>query len=350
MATPLPLHFLIPGDLSTRTGGYEYDRRIVAGLRRLGQDVHLHALDGSFPFPSAAALAQADATLAGLPNGSLVLIDGLALGAMPDEVHRHAARLRLVALVHHPLGLETGLDEATAARLLASERHALSAVRGVVVTSRRTMTAVEALGVPAERISVVEPGTDAAALARGSTTSSVALLCVASLSPRKGHAVLFAALAPLRHLAWHLTCVGSTEREAEYVGELRRQIAELDLQDRIELAGEADAARIGAFYDRSDLFVLPTFYEGYGMVIAEALAHGLPVISTPTGAIAELVTPDCGILVPAGDVDGWRTALSRMFDPGERARLAAGAARRRGDLQTWEASSQRMAAALNQHG
>ncbi len=344
------LAFLVPGDLNTRTGGYEYDRRMVEGLRRLDWHVTTQALDGSFPQPAPPALARADAALAAIADGDLVLIDGLALGAMPEQIAAHAGRLRIVALVHHPLALETGLDPALAARLRDSERRALAPVRRVVVTSRQTLAALGEYGVPPDRIAVVEPGTDPAPVARGSGGDILRLVCVASMSPRKGHEVLFRALGALRHRAWHLVCVGSTERDPDTLQRLRKILREQQIEGRVDMVGEADARATADCYDRSDLFVLPTMYEGYGMVVAEALARGLPVISTPTGAIADLVGGEAGVLVAPGDVDGWIQALTQVFDPELRNRLAAGARRRRDRLNTWEDAARQMAEALDVHG
>lgn len=344
------LTFVIPGDLETRTGGYVYDRRVRDGLLRLGWSVDVRSLEGGFPQPTAAAQARADAALAAIPDGTRVLIDGLALGGLPLEAARHAERLRLMGLVHHPLALETGIDRDTAARLHVSERRALAAVRHVIVTSTRTVSALADLNVPPNRVTVVEPGTDVAPIAKGSQTGEVCLVCVASLSPRKGHAVLFRALGKLRAYRFHLDCVGSAERDPETGAALRQVLREEQLEDRVSLVGEADAGEVAAYYDRSDVFVLPTLYEGYGMVVAEALARGLPIISTPTGAIADLVTDDVGMLVPPGDVDGWSDALRRVFDPEARARLAAGARAKRARLRSWEAAAVEMAEALVRHG
>jgi glycosyltransferase involved in cell wall biosynthesis len=341
---------LIPGDLDARTGGYEYDRRIAEGLRARGWDVAVRGLDPSFPRPTPEALVQSDMTLSAIADGAAVLVDGLALGAMPDQIEKHAGRLRLVALVHHPLALETGLDAATAGRLRESERRALASVNRVVVTSHRTAAALADYDVPRDHIVVVEPGTDSAPLAAGSGGGPVSLLCVAALLPRKGHEVLFRALGRLRDKDWRLVCVGSTEREPEMTRRLRMAIEEQGIADRVELAGEADATQMRRFYDRTDVFVLPTLYEGFGMAVAEALARGVPVISTPTGAIGDLVGDQAGILVPAGDVDGWARALEQMFDPVVRARFGAGARARRRTLSTWEVAADLMAEALDVDG
>jgi glycosyltransferase involved in cell wall biosynthesis len=341
------LHFVIPGDLQTPTGGYGYDRRIIAGLRALGWQVTVHRLDAGFPRPCAAALAQAGRELAGLPDQALVLIDGLALGAMPQLAHAHAARLRLLALVHHPLAAESGLAPDVALELARSERLALGAVREVIVTSVATRQALLAAGVSPQRVSVVEPGTDPAPLARRVRGACLKLLCVATLTPRKGHDVLFDALAALTHLRWHLTCVGSLTRDPDTVARLAAQLQRLGLGARVTFAAQLTAAELSRTYADADLFVLPTRFEGYGMVVAEALAHGLPVVSSRAGAIAELVGAGAGLLVAPGDVQRLRTALSRVLtEPGLLDALAAGAAAVRGSLPDWQQASERMSRLL----
>ncbi len=342
------VEFVVPGHLDTLTGGYGYDRRMMAGLRERGWSVTVHALHESFPTPDAAAREQAAGVLATIPDDALALVDGLALGALPDEVAPHAGRLRVVALVHHPLAAETGLTATLAAHLEHSERRALQHVRHVIVTSPATAKMLNEYGVASDRVTVITPGTDPAPIARGSRGTDVALLCVASLIPRKGHEVLFRALAAIASSHWHLTCVGSVERDPPVVERLRAQLAASGLDGRVSFAGEMNAPALDRFYDAADLFVLPTLYEGYGMVVAEALARGLPVVATRTGAIGDLVHPGAGVVVPPGNADLLADALSRvMSDAAYRERLAAGAREVRTRLPTWEQSCDRMADALS---
>jgi len=343
------LHFLIPGDLESRTGGYEYDRRVIAGLRARGWTVAVHGLDASFPRPTPAALGRAAETLASLPAGATVLVDGLALGAMPGPVAGHAHRLDLLALVHHPLALETGLEPSLAERLRESERRALALVRHVIVTSARTAATLSDYEVPADRITVAVPGTDRGPIAAGSADGTVRLVCVATITPRKGHDVLIQALAPLAHGPWRLTCVGSTSLDPGTSAGMRALVQSLGLGSQVELVGEADAPRTARYYQESDVFVLATWYEGYGMAVAEAIAAGLPVVSTPTGAIPELVGPEAGIMVPAGDVAGWTAALTRVLVAPERQRLTEGARRRRAGLPGWDDTAQVVERALVDH-
>lgn len=340
-------YLLLPGDWHTPTGGFRYDRRIAAGLRERGWQIEVLALDASFPFPTADALAQAERAVAALPDGTLVIADGLAFGAMPEIAQRQARRLRWVALVHHPLYLETGLGDAQREALFASERRTLAAARRVVVTSAATAGHLAAFGVLPDRIAVVEPGCDPAPQAPGSGEAGVNLLCVATLTPRKGHALLLDALAALRDRAWTLHCVGSLSRDAATAAQVREAIDTLGLRGRVHLHGELDDAELARRYDAADAFVLASHFEGYGMVFAEALAHGLPVIGTRTGAAAQLVPPEAGVLVPPGDAAALRAALAALIDdPRHRATLACGARAAREGLPSWPDACERFAAVL----
>jgi len=345
------LDFVIPGALETRTGGYVYDRRMVQGLRTLGWAVNVHELDPGFPHPSADALDEAGRVFERIPSGRPVVIDGLALGGMAALAERFASRLRLIALIHHPLALETGLEPATAERLRRCERRGLAAACRVITTSSRTALALAEHGTSPEHISVVCPGTDPAPLARGTGDHRANLLCVATLTPRKDHALLFSALAVLRDRAWRLNCVGSTVRAPGTADSLRCQIDASGLRDRILLAGEVSDTALSTFYEEADVFVLASQYEGYGMVLSEALARGLPIVATRAGAIPETVPADAGLLVPAGDRGALTAALGRIMDDHRlRARLAQGARRARRRLPSWPESVEQFAAAVGNAG
>jgi glycosyltransferase involved in cell wall biosynthesis len=324
---------------------------MVSGLRCCGWSIEVRELDPAFPRPTAEALHHADRVFCEIANGATIIVDGLALGALPAQAERHAARLRIVALVHHPLAAETGVTPEVAAELEASERRALASARAVVVTSQATAAAIIGYGVEPDRLVVVRPGTDAAPKARGSQGARLHMLCVATLIPRKGHDVLVRALEALRDRNWHLTCAGSLDRHPPTVARIRRLLGERDLDGRVVLAGELDAAGVSDQYDRADLFVLPTRYEGYGMAVAEAIARGLPVVASATGAIPELLADGGGLLVPPGDPAALANALSRMIDdPDARARFAAAASCTRDRLPSWASSVGRMADCLTAVG
>jgi glycosyltransferase involved in cell wall biosynthesis len=340
--------FAVPGSLETPTGGYAYDRRIIAELERLGWQIELVDVGGGFPWPTDATLAAARMRLLQVPAGQPIVVDGLALGALPEVASELASRNPLLALVHHPLALEWGLSAEQADVLRRSERAALAAVRGVVVTSAATARIVASdYGVPAERITVARPGNDPAPRARGSRNDPPHLLSVGAVVPRKGFDVLVAALATLTGLPWRLTIAGDLTRDPTAAAKLHSDIARHGLADRIATLGAVSSEQLGTLYDSTDLFVLASYFEGYGMAYAEALAHGLPVIGTKAGAIPETVPDEAGLLVAAGDVAALAEALHRaLADAGLRSRLSEAALAAARHLPTWRQSGAIFANAL----
>lgn len=336
--------FAIPGDPDTPTGGYAYARRMTEELGSLGWRVQPLALPAAYPHPDAPDEAAAEQAFAALPDCALVLVDGLAFGAMPSITHRHAWRLRLVALLHHPLGLETGLSAARAQALLASERSALETARCVVTTSQTTARCLrELFGLAADKIVVVEPGTDPGPKANGDSDPP-RLIAVGSLTHRKGHDVLIDALVRLAHRPWWCRIVGAMP-EPDTARALAAQIAAHGLEGRIEITGPV--ANVRAEMARADLFVLASRYEGYGMAYAEAMAQGLAVVGCRVGAVAALVPESAGVLVPPDDVPALAAALAPLLaGPDRRRALAAGALKRARALPSWQASAARLAEAL----
>jgi glycosyltransferase involved in cell wall biosynthesis len=319
--------FAVPGDLATPTGGYAYDRRMIAELERLGWQVDVVNVGEGFPRPTRATLDEALRKLSGLTDGQAIVIDGLAYGAMPDEARALSKHRALIALVHHPLALETGLSAIESAQLHATERAALAVARRTITTSVTTADLLERdYGVARAAITVAPPGTDRTARRQRNKDATVHLLAVGAVVPRKGYDVLVTALAALRDLPWRLTIVGALDRDPETAAELRASIARLDLASQVHVAGAVTAERLTELYGEADVFVLASRFEGYGMVFAEAMAHGLPVVGTTAGAIAETVANGAGLLVPPDDPNALAGALRRLIsDPGERSRLAAAA-------------------------
>jgi glycosyltransferase involved in cell wall biosynthesis len=308
--------FAIPGDIGTPTGGYAYDRHVLEALPRCGVEIARLPLPGGFPFPGAAEIAETARLLAAVPADRVLLIDGLALGALPGPCLAPVAA-PIVAMHHHPLGLETGLDAETGRRLLDSERAALRYARHIIVTSQTTADTLSELGfAPPPPVTVALPGTEAAPRANGSGGGRVEILSVGSVVPRKGHDLLIEALAGLIHLEWHCTIAGSLDRDSDFARSLIGRIAEAGLGHRISLTGVLASEDLQALYGRADIFALPSRYEGYGMAFAGALARGLPVIGARAGAVPGTVPADAGILVPPDDVPALREALAALLtDP-----------------------------------
>jgi glycosyltransferase involved in cell wall biosynthesis len=334
--------FAIPGRLETPTGGYVYDRRIVRELRAGGWRARTLRLGKGFPYPSAETRARAHAALAALPHDMPVVIDGLAFGALPETAAQLGASRRLIALVHHPLALETGLAKGVAEALRTSELRALSFARSVVVTSAYTKRLIASdYGVAADRVSIVQPGSDRAARATGSGEACLNLLAVGAISARKGYDILLAALAPLIDLPWRLIIVGDRTRDIATAARVAEDIARLGLADRVTLAGVISERRLAALYLRADLFALASRFEGFGMAYAEAIARGLPIVGTSGGAIAETVPADACLLAPPGDVAAFSNLLRRLMeDPAERHRRADAAWAAAAKPPTWRQSAE----------
>lgn len=339
------LTLIVVGDPGQRTGGYLYDAHITHALREDGWQVDVVGLEGRFPDADTTASEALNAALAAQPDGSRVVIDGLAMGALPRVVARHRARLDITALVHHPLGDELGMTAAKQTQFHQSEMAALSAVARIIVTSRFTRRRLEILaaemGVKLAPINVVEPGVALAPLSEPTRDGPMNLLCVATVTPRKGQDILATALGPLSQLDWQCHCYGSHARDPEFVKRVAMLIGEHGLTASLHLHGECGSAELEAAYQRADVLVLPSWYEGYGMVVTEALARGLPVITTTGGALNDTLPDAAGLKVPPGDSEALTATLSRfMTDPALRTNLRQGAKAARESLNDWQAAGE----------
>jgi glycosyltransferase involved in cell wall biosynthesis len=327
---------IVPGRLTTRTGGSIYDCRLKEALEAEGWSVAVRELAGDFPTPDVAAIEGAARVLAALPDRHVVVIDGLAGSALPDALERESVRLRIVVIVHLPVAADVGLDPATAMNLRRLERRAFHAAARVVVTGTATRDLLAGYELAAERVVTVEPGTDAAPLARGGQDHLVHLFAVGTVNHGKGYDLLLQGLARVPRRNWRLTCAGSTTRYPAAAAQILALSRALGLEQDVVFAGELDADAVARGYDRADVFVLATRQETFGMAVAEALARGLPVVSTTTGAVPSLVGSDAGVLVPPGDVEALSEALTRVTGDAElRRRLAEGAGRVRARLPSW---------------
>ncbi|MFM2042507.1 MAG: hypothetical protein RLY86_1083 [Pseudomonadota bacterium] len=340
-----PVHILSPGPIGQITGGFIFLNRIAQGLRDRGEQVMVHELRGHHPFADEETRLEADGVISRIPDGAVVLVDGLAIPATAHGLWLDRHRLRVAALVHHPLHTETGLDPVRAAALHRIEAGALAGMRRVLVPSRATAEGVRALGVPQSRIAVTPPGTVKGQAAEPETPPH--LLCLATLTPRKGQTTLVAALARLAHRPWTATLAGSLLRDADYAGRVRAAVDAHGLSHRIALPGEVTAEALESLWRRTALFVLPSHHEGYGMAAAEALARGIPVIAGDSGAQGEVVPADAGAVVPPGDADALAAALDRLLSDTAALASARGAARAAGAaLPDWPASLDRIRSEL----
>lgn len=334
----MKLALIVPGSIDQVTGGYLFARHIVDALRARGDDISVIELAGQFPDADAMARKAAAEALAALPDGAIAVIDGLGLLGFSDCLAAETRRLKLIGFIHHALADETGLTANEIVFFQAAERRLLPLLRGSICPSRNTADVLIRYGVAREHIAITPPGTARAGSPRQREEfrRPLHLLSVATITPRKGHRLLVEALAGIDRDAWRLDCIGSLSRDLACVAELRALIARHHLEANVRLLGERRPEQLPSAYDDADLFVLPSFHEGYGMAFAEALACGLPIVATTAGAIPYTVPQSAGLLVPPGDVDALREALSRAIgDRALLAKLSEGACRAGAALPDW---------------
>ncbi len=392
--------FITVGDTGRRVGGHIFNTRLCDELRALGDDVAEIVASGAAPDEQEAAAAGMGARVAAIAS-DVIVVDALARVVCAPWLDRWRARRPVVALVHELASVAGAgtRDEAATVRERAVEAPLLRADL-LITVSRDGRAILEAHGVPSARIRVVQPGSNrprpvapsgasgdtsaagqltpaddgglarrvnylgaratlgtgetpalpgspaANARAPGGLARPLQALCVAQWIPRKGIDTLIAAWARIggsgvgaRGPRATLRLIGETDADPAYAATVRAAIAAIVAtgDSSIVVSGAVDAGTLEAAYAAADLFVLPSRYEGYGSVYAEALLRGLPIVACDAGAVPELVGPDAGILVSPGDPTALAHALQRLLDDDDlRVRLAAGSRRRGAHIPAWD--------------
>ncbi len=321
------------------SGGNTYDLRLCQELAAAGWAVDLRQVGGEWPRADAESRHHLAAVLAAVPDGGVVLVDGLVALAAPEVLVPVGRRLRTVALVHMPLGRP-------------SDGAVLRSVAEVVTTSdwtRRLLLSRH--GLDPVRVHVATPGVDPAPVATGSPEGG-SLLSIGAVVRAKGHDLLVASLGRVADLPWRWVCVGALDREPTHVARLRRDIAAAGLAHRVELRGPLTGDRLAAAYAGADLLVHPSRAETYGMVVTEALARALPVLATGVGGVTEALGTTAGgrrpgLLTPADDATRLAAGLRCwLTDEGLRRRLHVAAGQRRAALGGWGDTGDRVARVL----
>jgi glycosyltransferase involved in cell wall biosynthesis len=286
------VYFVVPesiNDPELVSGGNVYDQRVRDGLRDGGSDVRMVLVPERADAQTARAWSQ-------LPDGAVVLVDGLIAVRESEAIVVHSSRLRIVVLAHMVASAEIA---ASADR----ERLVLKAAKRVIATSQWTRSELIArnLATP-ESVIVAHPGTGPAEPTVASQSGG-RMLCVGVLAPHKGQDLLIQALAHLTDVGrWTCTLVGSVNSAPNFVDELRETINRTNLTRRVTFTGALAGNSLERAYSQADLVVVPSRTESFGMVITEALAHGIPVVAARVGGIPEAMsTMGAGILVPPGD-------------------------------------------------
>jgi glycosyltransferase involved in cell wall biosynthesis len=333
--------FAIPGDKDRRTGGFIYEARVLDELNALGCPTSHLELPDSFPDPTTADLATTISLLQDVPADQVIILDGLVFGAL-DPVGLAAVRAPVIAMLHHPLGLETGIDPKLAKHLLKNEAACLRHAAHIVVPSPHTAHILVAdFGASSDNTSVALPGFDRPDV-RSRPTDPPLIVSIGLLAARKGHDVLLEALAQITDIPWQAEVIGKPHDTA-IVAALDRQKQRLNLGNRVTFMGELETEGMHDRLNAASIFALATRYEGYGMVLSEAMLFGLPIVSCAVGAVPDTVG-DAGLLVPVDDPSAFSKVLRHLLtDKVAYEDFADAALAKSQTLPTWKDTAQIMA-------
>jgi glycosyltransferase involved in cell wall biosynthesis len=330
------LAFVTVGDTHRLTGGYLYNARVLAALRKRGVTAEEIIPCGPSPQEQEAAASRFGARL-NPRRFDVIVVDALARIVCAPHLDRWRNERPVVAMIHELPSVAapekaTGEEEGYEVPLLRSDR--------LISVSGHGSRVLEGRGVPAARIRVVPPGLDRLPTSRAESSvgdGTVRALCVAQWIPRKGVLDLVRAWRLLRERRRaSLELIGETDADLAYTASVNAAIAGVS-RASISVGGPVDDVALADAYAAADLFALPSRYEGYGIVYAEALAHGLPVVACDVGPLPEVVGEEAAMLVPPGDVEALAGALDLLVnDPAVRTRMSAAALRRAEELPRWE--------------
>ncbi len=381
------LGLILYGSLDTLSGGYLYDRMLVNHLRAAGDEVDIISLPPGLPGRAGwrnYAQHLAYNFLPGLiqqlrvTNCELLLQDELNHPSL--FLLNHFLRGRYptpprVSIVHHLRCCEQRPAwQNFFYRQI--EKIYLDSVDGFICNSHTTLAAVQRLAqqtfvyrlssfVPRPYLvaqpggNQFGPGLDADQIReRAMRPGPLKLLFVGNLIPRKGLDTLLEALARIPE-GWELNVVGSLTADARYAAKIRQRISqgfaphvklyvrpatERSVEGRkgnscpIQLLGSIDAVRMTHYFSESHVLVVPSTYEGFGIVYLEGMGFGLPAIATTAGAASEIIThAQTGFLVEPNNAAALAHPIQMLIhDRGLLARLSL-AARERFLIQpTWE--------------
>ncbi len=330
--------FITVGDTGRKTGGYLYDGRVISGLRQRGLVIEEVVAGGASPDEQRKASPRLGSTF-DPSRFDTIVVDALARIAVAPHLDRWQTFRPVVALVHElPSVAGGGSGPETVARERDHEEPLLRMNRLVAVSDHGRNVLLDR-GVSPGRIHVVPPGFDRVPVGDGTPArreGPVRALCVAQWIPRKGILTLVEAWTLHERRGAVLELIGETNADPDYTARVRAAIDAAPRASIVE-SGCVDEASLGASYAKADLFVLPSRYEGYGIVYAEALAFGLPIIACDAGPVPELVGREAGVLIRPNDRDDLSSALDLLLRDSElRTKMSDAANRRASHLPCWE--------------
>jgi len=309
---------------------------VISGLRKRGFEIEEVVAGGASPEEQRTADPRFGSTF-DPSTFDVIVVDALARVAVFRHLDHWLSWRPVVALVHE---LPSVARSESGPETIASERNyeePLLRAHRLVAVSDHGRNVLLGRGVSPERIHVVPPGFDSVPVGGGAQSDGpVRALCVAQWIERKGILTLVEAWTLHERQGAVLELIGETDADPDYAVLVRAAI-EAAPRGSIVVSGCVDDAALGASYAAADLFVLPSRYEGYGIVYAEALARGLPIIACDEGPVPDLVGREAAVLVRPDDREDLSAALDFLLgDPTLRVRMSAAASRRASRLPRWQ--------------
>ncbi|NBC83494.1 MAG: glycosyltransferase [Bacteroidetes bacterium] len=344
-----PVYILQPNPKATLSGGYIYNQRIWKELKVLVEECYLVNWDDDFPFPSDRTIIECDKWLQNTHTGAVLIIDSLIPGTIPDLLKKYKHKYSYVALMHLPLSLNPDIDGQNKKNIAFYESVALQCTDHIVVTSERTYDYLMQSGVENKPVSIIPPGTDPVKINRQYPANPVNLLSVSHILPHKRQMDIIEALSALTNYPWTLTICGDTNIKPQYYEELLKLVSKHNLEKRIIFEGKVEHDELTTYYSRADLFIHASEYETYGMVVAEAISHKLPMITSDFGGLFGSGSPVAALIYEPGNIRQLQGCLKKLFDkPDAYKQLVDGYNENSFQLPDWRESAQKMYKLLNQ--
>lgn len=337
--------FLIPGDIRRQTGGSLYNRKLAICLIERGFQVKVVQVPDLPYFTGLLAsviLAPFFLFRLATKKYDIVIEDGWAqhTALLFNIAFRVFGKVPLVVIVHQIRSGAMKLPGSSIARMV--ERITLGSAQLIVTVSNFLSAEVERLIGKREQTAVAPPGStpllDKTWDRDKALDMPLRLLFVGNCTRLKGLDHLIAALSLIQDLPVCLDLVGDVSFEPRYHKKLMRQARALGVSERVAFHGAVQHEELGSFYSRADIFTFPSLYEGFGIVLAEAMHAGLPIVATRVGPADEILREgENALIVPAGDSTALAAAI-RLLATDSSIREAFGRRSRElaGSLPTWE--------------
>jgi len=319
----MKIALVIYGSLNTLSGGYLYDRMLVDYLKSQGDDVKVISIPNkSYHSNVADNWSKELIKMMNDPDIDLMLQDELNHPSLFHANKKIRGNYPIISIVHH---LRSNEERGRVANWAYQkiEKAYLESVDGYIFNSNTTKDSVETLTNLDKPYVISSPGGDRfnTKITRDFVSSRVAssdrlnIIFIGNVIPRKQLMVLVEALGLIKSDLWHLDVVGKTDVDSRYFDNVITLVNNLSLRDRVTFSGALSDIELSERLNNSDLLVVPSSWEGFGIVYLEGMGFGLPAIATTEGAAKEIIQHgENGYLIDKGDSKALASHLQSLIN------------------------------------